>query len=298
MPTGGGAEDGTFATLTWHDERMSVQASPLSPDMLALDWPKLAQIVAEAPDGTAQPPVVYVAEEALLKVWLRDDRVLPVLAELRGVSATVSSAEAPMNVLESFVLTGRYGDGEDEPSGRWEYEATNLQGEAFLPLDGAAIKAIEHASGVIDVYGPLPDTSSNAAMAQWRDAGGRIELGESELTAPALKLAWQGHLTLDPEMRPVMALDTTVQGLAELLGSGDDGGADEGKAIESLTVLLFGLLSGQSDPGGPMHFNFETKDGRVFVGSLIGAIRIGSVGPIDFEASDGPLIPFTFRFKD
>ncbi|MGD9539217.1 MAG: DUF2125 domain-containing protein [Alphaproteobacteria bacterium] len=291
-------EDGMVATLTWHDDRMTVRASPFRPSVLAFDWPKLAEITAEAADGRTQPPIAYHAERAYSEVLLQDGRALPLVAELAGVTATVSGAEAPVGALESFRLDGSYGDGASEPSARWAFEARKLHSDAFIPLESAALNSIDELHGVIDVYGPLPDTSSNAAMAAWREAGGRVVLDDGKLDAPALKLAWQGGLKLDGEMRPVMALATTVQGLVELMKESDDGLGTSGKAAESLTVVLLGLLSGQSDPKGPMRFDLESRDGRLYVGSELGSIRVGTVGPIDFEAPDGPLIPFSFRFRD
>jgi hypothetical protein len=291
-------EDGSLATLTWHDERMTVRASPFRPTVLAFDWPKLAEISAETPDGRVQPPIAYHAERAYSEVLLQDGRALPLFAELGGVIATVSTADQPVKVLESFRLDGSYGDREGEPSARWVFAARDLRGGALMPVESAALGIIDELEGVIEVYGPLPDTSSNAAMAAWREAGGRVALHDGRLDAPALKLAWQGDLRLDAEMRPAMALATTVQGLTDLIRESEDGLGTAGRATESLAVVLLGLLSGQSDPNGPMRFDVESRDGRLYVGSELGSIRIGTLGPIDFEAEDGPLVPFSFRFRD
>ncbi len=151
-------------------------------------------------------------------------------------------------------------------------------------------------SGAIDVFGPLPEPTSNAAMAAWRDAGGRIELRDGQVESPKLGADVRGTLALDGEMRPLSRIDMTVNGLGRAVEQGQVSLLGDGGDGESLLVVLLGLLSGQDDPNGPIELHFETRDGRAFLGSALGSIRIGKVGPIDFEAENGPLVPFNLRF--
>ena len=132
----------------------------IRPTVLAFDWPKLAEISAETQDGEVQPPVAYHAERAYSEVLLQDGRALPLLAELGGVIATVSTADQPVSVLESFRLDGDYGDGDGEPSAHWAFAAQGLRGgghdvvviqllaedEIDPPLDGA-LRLVDAESG-------------------------------------------------------------------------------------------------------------------------------------------------------
>lgn len=294
-------DDGSIATLTWHDAHMAVRASPFRPSVLRLDWPKQAVIEAKGPDGTAQEPINLRAETARVEVWLTEGRALPIEGELSHVSALNGFEGTLAELVESIRFTGAYGNGTDEPSAAWRLEAVNLTGidletGRLLAHDAPDATRIERLSGRVDVFGPLPEPTSNAAMAAWRDAKGRVELREGRLESPKLDAAFEGSLALDGEMRPVSRLVTTVNGLGGAVAHGQIGLLGENGDGESLLVVLLGLLSGQDDPNGPVEFHFETREGRAYLGSALGSIRIGKVGPIDFEAADGPLVPFSFRF--
>lgn len=294
-------DDGSIATLTWYDSHMAVRASPFRPSVLRLDWPKQAVIEVESPDGVAQEPVSLRAETARVDVWLTDGRALPVQGELRHVSALNGFEGTMAELLERFSFTGDYGDGADRPSAAWRFEAVNLAGVdletgRLLPHDAPDQARINRMSGAIDVFGPLPEPTSNAAMAAWRDAGGRIELRDGQVESPKLGADVRGTLALDGEMRPLSRIDMTVNGLGRAVEQGQVSLLGDGGDGESLLVVLLGLLSGQDDPNGPIELHFETRDGRAFLGSALGSIRIGKVGPIDFEAENGPLVPFNLRF--
>jgi len=292
--------DGSRAMLTWHDDLMTVRANPLRPTVLALDWPKLAEIVVVAPDGTRAPPVAFTAATASAEVLLADGRALPIRAELTQVAAHRDNEPKPIEVLASLLLTGRYGDGRTEPSARWEVEGRDLRGTEisaalFGPANGGALARIDRLSGVLTVHGPLPEPTSNSAMAAWRDAHGRVDLAGFRLDAPDLKAAWQGRLNLDGQLRPSGTVDAEIEGLAPLVAASQDSPNEKPSTLESLIVVLLGLLSGQDDPNAPLPVSFEARDGRLYAGSALGSIPIGTLGPIDFEAKDGPLIPVQIK---
>lgn len=295
-------DDGSIATLTWYDARMAVRASPFRPSVLRLDWPKQAVIEARNADGSVQEPISLRAETARVDVWLTDGRALPIEGELRHVSALNGFEGTLAELLDYFTFKGDYGNGTDEPSAAWRFEAANLTGVdletgRLLPPDAPDQARLDRVSGRVDIFGPLPEPTSNAAMAAWRDASGRVELREGQIESPKLDATFQGTLALDGEMRPLTRLDMTVNGLSRAVEQGHVGLIGENGDGESLLVVLLGLLSGQTDPNGPVELHFETHDGRAFLGSVLGSIRVGKVGPIDFEAENGPLIPFSFRFK-
>lgn len=295
-------DDGSVATLTWHDTHMIVRASLLKPSVFRLDWPKQAVIEVRGADGTSREPIRLRAAAATVSVWLTDGRALPLKGELEHVSLVDGSDAKPTELLERFSFVGDYGNGADEPSARWQFEAVKLSGldlrtGEIVLRDDTGRTRIDRLSGTIDVRGPLPDPSSNAAMAAWRDSKGRVDLHDGRLEAPKLAADLQGTLALDGEMRPASRIDSMVHGLSSAVKDGEIGiGAGSGDG-ESLLVVLLGLLSGQDDPNGPVKFSFETRGGKVYLGSALGSIRIGKVGPIDFEAANGPRVPFSFRFK-
>ena len=295
--------DGSHATLTWSDARMEVRASPFRPSVLQFDSPKKAVIEATSPDGTAAPTVRLQAETARVDVLLGDGRAMPIMAELSHVMAVEGADGSETQLLERFDFTGDYGNGTDEPSADWRFKATGLSG---VDLENGKLQAsdaldqgrIDRVSGTINVFGPLPEPSSNGSMRAWRDAEGRVDIREGRLETPKLDAAFAGTFALDDQMRPVSRIDTTINGLGKAVEGGQFGSLGEKGEGESLLVVLLGLLSGQEDPNGPVELKFETSDGRAYLGSVLGSIRIGKVGPIDFEAADGPLVPFSFRFKE
>lgn len=295
--------DGSRAMLTWHDDLMTVHASPLRPTVLTLDWPKLAEIVVVAPDGTRAPPVAFTAVTAVAEIQLSNGRALPIRAELTQVAAHRDNEPKPIEVVASLLLTGRYSDGGTEPSARWELEGrdlrgTEIAGAIFGPANGDALARIDRLSGTLTVHGPLPDPTSNNAMAAWRDARGRVDLANFRLDAPTLKAAWQGRLNLDGLLRPSGTVDAEIEGLASLVAASQDSPSDKPSTLESLIVVLLGLLSGQDDPNAPLPVSFEARDGKLYAGSALGSIPIGTLGPIDFEAKDGPLIPVQIKLGE
>ena len=295
--------DGSIATLTWSDTRMEVSTSPFRPSVLRFDWPKKAVIETTAPDGAALPPVSLRAETARVDVMLSEGRALPIMAELTYVSALEGTEGTEAELLERFDFTGDYGNGAEEPSANWRFEATGLRGVdlktgKLQARDATDQRGIDRLTGVIKVFGPLPEPNSDASMRAWRDAKGRVELRDGHFETPKLKAAFAGSFALDDELRPVSRVDTTIHGLGSAVKRDELGPIGEQGNGESLLVVVLGLLSGQDDPNGPVELHFETRNGRAYVGSALGSIRIGKVGPIDFEAANGPLVPFSFRFKD
>jgi hypothetical protein len=295
--------DGARATLTWFDHEMTARASPFRPTVLVIEWPKYAEVAVDSVDGEAMPSISFTAAYAVAELWLTGGRALPLRAELSNIRAARAGADEPINVLESLRIDGVYSDGRATPSARWRFDAVNLRaaelsGAVFGPSAASTFQHISRLSGEVEVHGPLPEPSSNAAMAAWRDAGGRIEMPNGTLRSPTLQASWRGTLSLDREMRPLSQIDTTLIGLNRVVENSAKAPAEIGDPLESLAVLLLGLLSGQDDPDAPMRVTIETHDGRVYAGSALGSIRVGKVGPIDFEAEDGPRIPFKFRFGD
>ncbi len=295
-------DDGSIATLTWYDSSMAVRASPFRPSVLRLDWPKQALLEVKVLDGSSPEPISLRAETARVDIWLSDGHALPIEGELRHVGALKGFEGTPAELLERLSFTGDYGNGISEPSAAWRFDALNLTGidlksGMLLPHDAPDQARIDRISGRIEIFGPLPEPDSNAAMAAWRDANGRVEIHDGRIESPKLVAVFEGTLALDGEMRPLARLDMSVNGLGSAVEQGRIGLLGEDGEGESLLVVLLGLLSGQDDPNGPVELHFETRDGRAHLGSALGSIRIGKVGPIDFEATNGPHIPFSFRFK-
>jgi hypothetical protein len=295
--------DGSRALLTWHDDRMTVAANPLRPDVLEFEWPKLAEIEAVAPDGSRLAPVAFIAGRARAALWLTGEHVLPLEAELAEVAALRAGDAGPIAVLASLRLDGRYGDGVQKPAARWRFEAVDLRGAElsqalFGPAGAGTLDHIDRVSGEFTVHGPLPNLSSNADMAAWRDRGGRLDLAKGRLDAPSVKATWQGRLALDPAMRLTGTIDATIGGLAKLLVDSGEGDSASPSVLDSLIVVLLGLLSDQDDPEAALPVSFEARDGRLYAGSALGAIPIGRLGPIEFEAEDGPRIPVKIQFGE
>jgi hypothetical protein len=175
-------------------------------------------------------------------------------------------------------------------SSRHDYpEAPDHQSETVslsLRLDGLALppetnpglgKDVERIALDAVVKGPLTDAKLSRALADWRDAGGTVEVDRLELRWGPVGLETNGTLALDPEMRPLGAF------AAKIIGYGD---VVDALVINELVPLgdaflfkiAFNLLAKPSEPGGPpaLDLPLTVQDGSLVVGS----VRLMEVPPL------------------
>jgi len=121
--------------------------------------------------------------------------------------------------------------------------------------------------------GPLSDAALPEALAQWRDAGGSLELQRLQLEWGELNASLKGALALDPALRPAGTLTARIRGHEELLDAAVASGqlpADMAPAARTALGLL--AVAG----GGVLAVPLTLQDGRVY----LGPVQIGRLRPL------------------
>ncbi|MBL8707126.1 MAG: DUF2125 domain-containing protein [Rhodospirillales bacterium] len=132
-----------------------------------------------------------------------------------------------------------------------------------------------------NVIGPMPQATSAAAMAQWRDAGGYLEVKEFQLTYGRLQIQAAGNVRLDAQLQPVVQLDSKVRGADALV---DALVVDRQLSFAEGLLGKAGLmaLSRQDETGGPPYLRLAitVRDGnRIY----LGPVRVGRLPTLQWR---------------
>lgn len=132
-----------------------------------------------------------------------------------------------------------------------------------------------------NVIGPMPQSTSEAAMAAWRDAGGYLEVKEFQLTYGRLQIQAVGNVRLDAQLQPVAQLDSKVRGADALV---DALVADRQLSFAEGLLGKAGLmaLSRQDESGGPPYLRLAitVRDGnRIY----LGPVRVGRLPTLQWR---------------
>jgi hypothetical protein len=139
---------------------------------------------------------------------------------------------------------------------------------------------IEKLHVVSQVMGTMPALLSREALAGWRDAGGVLQLRESELDWGPLWAAGDGTLTLDQSMQPLAAGSIRIAGLTETLNVLTAAGlVQPGPA--KLAQIMFGALAQVPAEGGrpQVKLPLSIQDGFVYMGP----VKLAQIQPIDWS---------------
>jgi hypothetical protein len=116
------------------------------------------------------------------------------------------------------------------------------------------------------IMGVIPPGSPSAALAQWRDAGGTIELNSAAVTWGPLDGTAEGTLALDGDMQPIAALTATIRGydaiLDALAGAGQLKPNEAAFARMGLSIIAQRGPSGKSELKAPI----RVQNGQVNLG--------------------------------
>lgn len=132
-----------------------------------------------------------------------------------------------------------------------------------------------------NVIGPMPQATSAAAMAAWRDAGGYLEVKEFQLTYGRLQIQAAGNVRLDAQLQPVVQLDSKVRGADALV---DALVVDRQLSFAEGLLGKAGLmaLSRQDETGVPPYLRLAitVRDGgRIY----LGPVRVGRVPTLQWR---------------
>ena len=215
-------------------------------ETVELEMERGAAVAALRTDGTLESGATDMA--ALTVRNHRFDRIT--VGRLRAELGPIDRAPAPQDTRISFAGTAT---------------DTMLPAHVELPLG----PAVQHITLAGTLNGALDGGPDAETLAQWRDAGGTIDLHRGLLIWGPLEVDAQGALSLDPEMRPLGELTARLYGLNGTLDTLTRQGLIEpGQALAMELLLL--TLAGQRD-----------EQGRTFV-TLPITLRNGwlSLGPV------------------
>lgn len=147
---------------------------------------------------------------------------------------------------------------------------------------------------------PGPEASFLKGIADWRDAGGLIDVTEIALVWQDLNLAGDGTVGLDEEMRPLASFAVRAAGLNQTARRFQDAGLIDGRTRRYIE-LGTGLLSmGSSESGGVVRFPISVQDGML----NLGPVPVAEISPIfpgsrsGSNSMQGALVPKVETFPD
>ena len=129
----------------------------------------------------------------------------------------------------------------------------------------AVIRTNVALNGMIDPHLPVPQ-----ALADWRDAGGTIDIDRFEIAWGPVRLIADGTAALDPDLQPEGALSARVSGLMDLLTA-----MENAKMIDARTAAIaritLAVLTRPSEQGGPPEARvpLTIQDRKLSVGPVI-----------------------------
>jgi hypothetical protein len=290
--------------VRWQGSALIVRAHPFRPTIITLDLPREAIVERLDSENTPATTTHYQAGLVRAIVQLGRHRTLPLGITVENVQGEMDSGPR-VALLGALHLSGLYPESEGALTATWTLAARDIVPPPWLsnaagpparaPVAGPWPARIKTLRAKALLFGPWPERlRSNGAMAAWRDAGGRLELRDGSLESDSLMFDWFGEFRLDETLRPTSALTLNVQGLT------DDGASEIERELGGNDALLLAILeffSGNKATDQPTRLRLETHDGKAFLGLGALTIRIGKLGPINFEAPDGPSLSFQPRFK-
>ena len=132
-------------------------------------------------------------------------------------------------------------------------------------LDTPLGRAIESASLEAMLVGRIPQGDPKAALARWRDAGGKLEVTRLATVWGPMRLEAEGTATLDQDFRPAGAFTARVIGLLETIDAlARAGTIPSGQAIAVRIAVI--ALGGSED--GDLVVPITLQGGQLYLGPV------------------------------
>jgi hypothetical protein len=155
-------------------------------------------------------------------------------------------------------------------------------GGVELPASVAAPlgRRIEKLHLICQVMGELPAAAPRESLAAWRDAGGVLQLRESEIDWGPLGARGEATFALDQSMQPLAAGTVRISGLSETLDALSAAGLVEpGNA--KLAQMMFGALARPPAEGGKPEVKLPLSIQNGYLN--MGPIKLAAIAPIDWS---------------
>ncbi len=224
----------------------SVSGFPFS---LSLNFDDLNMTLRE--DG-----LTVLAQKATLTLpfpflWHRQESLIG-----QNILVTLADGRQIKSEKASLTSRGAPGSGENELR-RIQFAATAIS----LPKTDLPLSRIDTINVEGEISGALlpPPTTEN--LAKWRDGGGIVDLGRISLVIDGLSLNGDATVTLDQDLRPLMAGTFTIKGLQPLL----DQLSAQGAITPSSHLILKILAKNLEDPSGDVKLGLSIQNRWLYI---------------------------------
>jgi Uncharacterized protein conserved in bacteria (DUF2125) len=235
--------------------------------------------VRESRGGGERPPLQLAAHTAIGTLAVDPQTGANLWLNLQDVIAE-ASAKVPISSADAWViLPPRPPRSHTEPTLGMALDLRQVQ----LPAMTSVLNdTIEELAFGITVKGAVPNGKLTQALAEWRDAGGTVELDNLHLDWGGVGANASGTIALDRELQPVGGFSGAIAGYDKILigfvQSGRMRAADAGLARLALAMLA------KAGPDGRPEIKtaFTIQNGEMFLGPA----KLGKAPRITWESRD------------
>ena len=228
-------------------------------------WQLLAPqgVSAMLAGGGERPPLKLAALTAIGVVAVDPQTGTNLWANLQDISVE-AGAKVPISSADAWViLPPRPPRSHTEPTLGMALDLRQVQ----LPAMTSVLNdTIEQLAFGITLKGAVPSGKLTQALAEWRDAGGTVELDNLHLNWGGVGATASGTIALDHELQPIGGFSGAIEGydqiLTGLVQSGRMRAADAGLARLALAMLA------KAGPDGRPEIKtaFTIQNGEMFLG--------------------------------
>jgi hypothetical protein len=138
-----------------------------------------------------------------------DGQVHAVVLTLPQLELTGGPLPQPLPIGAARIEAAQPGEAPDAAASL----AIDLTGVAIpAPLPDGVARVADAMGGAVSVLGPLPRAADAAAMAAWRDAGGKLRIDRLGLAWAGMTVKATGELALDEDLQPAGTITVEIHG--------------------------------------------------------------------------------------
>jgi hypothetical protein len=248
----------------WQGPGLSGRAVLWDPFTIELDFSGLHRVTDTRNEAAA--PVEAEGERASAVVHLQSSgRIDRAKAEVAGL--TIRRSGEVLTAQRAAVSLGPL-----RPAAGDRPQELALTGEAdgiTLPEDGAGPlgRSLRRLAFEGVLVGEIPPGGRREMLEQWREAGGRLEIGRLEFVWGTLALQGEGSLALDPQLRPSGKIDARMSGLSETMDRLVTARLLRSDRARLVKIALRALADGTDGEGRPVvALPIILQGGRLYLG--------------------------------
>jgi hypothetical protein len=261
----------------WSGPRLAASAPPWVGRRVSVTAPGAHKVEYDTPAGRRAIP--FTAEKADATVRVGDDlRIARVDVDLGTIVAAVPDVGDVK--AEQLLLALTAAPKSAPPPPATSPRAPEVGRLAFITIGvelppGAAPPSlgprIARTDAEILLLGAIPTASTRTAMAEWRDAGGTLEIDKLRMHWGEFQAETQGSVALDRDLQPVGALTVRMWGVGALIDALVAGGQMRAREGATARVVLRSLakpsIPTQNIPP-EIEVSLTVQDRRLYLGPI------------------------------